>query len=142
MDKKLNCVLLIDDDEGNCFLCRLVIERYGIANTIAIALNGKEAIDYLTNSGKFQMEIGCPNPEPELVFLDINMPIMDGWEFIDAYRNLAINKPSIIIMLSGTFNPDDEKMAATIPEISQFQNKPLTNAVLDTICKKYFPEYL
>ncbi len=140
MHKKLNTVLLVDDDDGTNFISQLIIERAGVANAIVTALNGQEAIDYLTNCGKYQKEIDCPNPEPMLILLDINMPILDGWEFVDAYRNLPINKTSKIIMLSSTCNPDDKIRADNIFEITEFKSKPLTYALLDDIMKTHFAE--
>lgn len=142
MHKKLNSVLLIDDDDGTNFINQMLMERAEIANTIVIALNGKEAIDYLTNSGKYKTEMGRQNPEPMLILLDINMPIMDGWEFLIAYRNLPINKSSKIIMFSSTYNPDDKTRADSILEITEFRNKPLTNALLSDIMKTHFAEYV
>ena len=74
MEKKLNCVLLVDDDNGTNFINRMIIEEAGIADGIEIALNGREAIEYLTGKGKYEKK-GSKNPQPDLILLDINMPV-------------------------------------------------------------------
>src|SRR5436190_13327624 len=131
MEKKLNCVLLIDDDFATNFINKTVINKAGVAEHIEIALNGKEALDYLTNQGKFESEEKYP--KPELILLDINMPVMDGWEFIEAYQNLSAEQKGdiIIVMLTSSFNPDDRSKANQFTEISDFRNKILTMDVLN-----------
>lgn len=143
MKKKLNCVLLVDDDEGNNFLNKIVIEDAGIAERIETVLNGKEALDFLTNSGKFA-ESTEKYPQPVLILLDINMPVMDGWEFMREYEKLDENQKGkiIIVMLTTSFNPDDRVAAENNVEISDFRNKPLSEVDLKDIMEKFFPEYL
>ncbi len=143
MKKKINCVLLIDDDHATNFLNRKIIEKALIAEHVEIALNGKEAIQYLTNQGKHEKP-GDVFPQPELIFLDINMPIMDGWSFLDEYHKLDdVQKGKIIIvMLTTSFNPDDKEKADHIPEISDFKNKPLKIEVVEEIMKKHFNDYI
>jgi CheY-like chemotaxis protein len=142
MKKKLNCILLVDDDDGTNFLNQLVIKKADIADHIETVLNGKEAIDFITNKGKHEKP-GSTFPQPMLILLDINMPVMDGWEFLQAYHNLdEIHKGSIIIvMLTTSFNPDDKERAEKISEISGFKNKPLTRQILDDILKTNFLDF-
>ncbi|HEX8015076.1 MAG TPA: response regulator, partial [Flavobacterium sp.] len=78
MKNKLSCVLLIDDDFATNFINKKIVQKANITEHIQVALNGKEAIDYLCNKGKFESQETI-NPQPQLVFLDINMPVMDGW---------------------------------------------------------------
>jgi len=143
MKKKLNCVLLVDDDEGNNFLNRIVIEDIGIADQIVTALNGKEALEFLTNKGQY-IESKNNYPQPDLILLDINMPVMDGWEFLEAYEKLDSNQKGdiIIVMLTTSLNPDDRKTAENSQEVSDFRNKPLSEGDLMDIMKNFFPEYL
>lgn len=141
--KKLNCVLLVDDDDGTNFINRRIVQRAGIAEHIESVLNGKEAIEYLTNTGKY-LKDDNKFPQPELIFLDINMPVMDGWEFLEAYHKLNDNQKSkiIIVMLTTSFNPDDRLRAEKNEDISGFQHKPLTLDMLSDIMKEHFPENL
>ncbi|GGF22221.1 response regulator [Flavobacterium limi] len=140
MEKKLNCVLLIDDDFATNFINKKIIQKANITTHIQIALNGKEAIDYLCNKGKFKSEENL-NPQPELIFLDINMPVMDGWEFINAYKNLIPDeqkKKINIIMLTSSFNPADKAKADTIKEIADYRQKTLNTVILQEIMTKHF----
>jgi CheY-like chemotaxis protein len=141
--KKLNCILLIDDDEGTNFLNKFIIEKTGIAEKVDTVYNGKEALEYLTNTGKYA-ERGTFYSQPALIILDINMPIMDGWEFINAYNKLEDNQKGkiIIVMLSTSENPDDIERAQKLTSISEFRNKPLTIEIIEELFQKYFPEYI
>jgi CheY-like chemotaxis protein len=141
MKKKINCVLLIDDDEPTNFLSQMVIEKANCAAEVKVANSGEHAIDYLTNQGTFAN--GSNNyPQPDLIFLDINMPAMNGWEFLQKYNELEKEHKGniVIIMLTTSLNPDDRLKSEGFPHVSGFENKPLTSAKLDAILKKHFPE--
>jgi len=141
--RKLNCVLLVDDDFATNFINKKLIQKTNITHHIQVALNGKEAIDYLCKQGKFGSSAG-EFPQPQLILLDINMPIMDGWEFIEAYKNLDIeNKEEIVVvMLSSSFNPADKSKAESIFEISSFKQKPMSKDALYEIIEKVFPNLI
>jgi len=141
MNKKLNCVLLVDDDDATNYLSKMVIDITGVTDHIEVALNGKEALEFLTRKGKYGNGDNS-YPKPDLILLDINMPVMDGWEFMAAYHNLdEIQKSKIIIvMITTSFNPDDKKRAESISEIAGFRHKPLTVEMFEEILKKHFPD--
>lgn len=141
MEQKLKCVLLIDDDDATNFLNKMVIESAGIAENIHTTLNGKEALEYLTNTGKFENSTAY-YPHPDLIFLDINMPVMDGWEFMHEYQKLdeKQKKNKMIVMLTTSLNPDDKYKASLIDEITDFISKPLLLDSLKDLTEKYFPE--
>jgi CheY-like chemotaxis protein len=132
MKNKLNCILFIDDDEPTNFLNKMVVEQYDCVREVRVAHSGQEALDYL--SGSF--------PRPDLIFLDINMPAMDGWEFLEKYRYLPMERKAdiILIMLTTSLNPDDKARTNDIPEVAGFENKPLVQSGLDDLLKKYFPQ--
>ena len=133
--------MLIDDDEPTNFLNRLAIEELDCVENIKVIQNAREALDYLHCANQpAPQNVHCP--KPELIFLDINMPAMDGWEFLHYYEAMpAENKSSVIvIMLTTSFNPEDELKAQKIPSISEFKNKPLTAELLRGILQKYFPD--
>jgi len=131
--KKLNCILLIDDDEPTNFLNKLTLEQSGCARHIRVAPSGQAALDYLR--GELEEYL-----RPDLIFLDINMPAMDGWEFLEKYRELSQEKKAetVLIMLTTSLNPDDEKRTLSIPEVSGFEHKPLNQARLERLLNKYF----
>lgn len=137
--KKINSVLLIDDDKAINFIAKMLIKKAGITDHIETALNGQEALDYLTNSGKYKID-ECIYPQPMLIFLDINMPIMDGWEFVEAFSKLNSNQKgdSKIIMLTSSINPDDKERALKLLSVSGFQNKILTIEGLKEVLNECF----
>lgn len=139
MNKKLNCVLLVDDDDATNYINNIVIKKSNITDTIVTKLNGKEALEFICNEGKF-FENGNEFPKPDLIFLDVNMPIMDGWEFIEAYEKLDAEKKGkiIIVMLTTSLNPDDQTKANKLKSISDFKHKPLTPDIIDDIMNKHF----
>ncbi len=136
MKKKLGCILLVDDDDATNFLHRIVVQRSACTEHLEIALNGEEAIAYL------QAAYNDQHPRPDLILLDINMPIMNGWEFLDEYHKLQPEQKSktVIVMLTTSLNPDDRNRSEEIPEINGFRNKPLDEEVLTEILKKYYPD--
>jgi len=116
-------ILLVDDDEINNFISIKLI-RKAIENAdIKACLNGRFAIDQLS-------EIQKDHPEklPDFILLDINMPIMNGWEFLDEYKRLNIDplgKSKIYIISSSVFSNDISK-ARSYPLVRNFVSKPLS----------------
>jgi len=143
MKKKLNCVLLVDDEVSDNFLHSMVIKNAKIADHIEVAKNGKEALKLLSTEGFFNTpDNSCS--QPELIFLDINMPVMDGWEFLDAFyklKNIQKDK-TVIVILTTSLNPVDKTRAEKMIEIGCFQYKPLTLEIIDEILRNRFPDYL
>jgi CheY-like chemotaxis protein len=115
-------VLLVDDDEINNFISIKLIKKALLNTEIMACLNGKFAIDQL-------VDIQRNNPEklPDYILLDINMPIMNGWEFLDEYKRLNIDpagKCKIFIISSSVFSNDINK-ARSYPLVKDFISKPL-----------------
>ena len=141
MKNKINCILLIDDDEPTNFLSQMIIEQADCAAEIQIAYSGGQAIDYLTSQGTSTSGQNT-YPRPDLIFLDINMPAMNGWEFLQKYNSLEKEHKGniVIIMLTTSLNPDDRLRSKDFPDVSGFENKPLTRVKLEALLKKHFPE--
>ncbi len=138
VQKKLNTVWLIDDDAATNFLHSLLIEESGMAEHIKVIESASTALDYLTGKGHSN---GETQSLPDLLFLDINMPLMNGWEFLDEFQKLSKAKPqNIIIMLTASPNPDDEFKAKEYTQVTEFRKKPLTPQMLDEIMHRYFPD--
>ncbi|MGZ3883910.1 MAG: response regulator [Bacteroidia bacterium] len=126
--KKLDCILFIDDDEDDNFFHRLVVKEVNGAEYVKIAESGFEALDFLKEKTRV----------PQLIFLDINMPKMNGWEFLEEYRKMGDNGEAVIIMLTTSLNPADKERSETIPEIREFKTKPLNAETLRQIIQQYF----
>lgn len=138
--KGLNCILLVDDDEVSNYLNKLLIEKSEIDVHVEVALNGLIALEYLTSSGQYNGNTAFPRPA--LILLDINMPRMNGWEFLDEYEKLddEMKGGIIIAMLTSSNNSDDINMALNEYGLPAYIDKPLTLEKLHEIFNKYFPE--
>ncbi len=136
MSKKLNLILLIDDDESTNFLHKIIIEQYGCAQKIETARSSMAALEFL------KKRIDSSYPHPDLIFLDINMPMMDGWEFLEEYKKLQNDQKCrvVIMMLTTSLNPADKQKAEEFKEIDGFRNKPLTEEMLDEIMVDSFKD--
>ncbi|MDW3209783.1 MAG: response regulator [Reichenbachiella sp.] len=132
--KKLNCILLIDDDEPTNFLNEMIISQLNCTESIVAVQSGREALDYLGSQVDGQF------PQPDLILLDINMPGMNGWEFLVKYKNLDESQKGkvIIMMLTTSLNPDDEAKAHGIKDIKSFMRKPLTKEAFIDVLDRYF----
>lgn len=117
--------MLIDDDDSDTFYHKIIIEEMNVTNCLLVAENGCEALRLLKEPDCIQ---------PELIFLDLNMPKMNGWEFLDEYKNLNIpGKKSMIYILTTSMNPDDKERALQRAEVAGFFIKPLTKEILESI---------
>jgi CheY-like chemotaxis protein len=134
MRKKINCILLIDDDKSTNFLHKIIIEETGVSEKVEAVQTGQEALDYLERKKEGVY------PRPDLIFLDINMPGMNGWEFLEEYEKLDDNIKGeiMIMMLTTSINPDDEEKAKNTKFINGFLNKPLTTEALEKIIDDHF----
>jgi CheY-like chemotaxis protein len=124
---KFNNVLLVDDDYVSNFIAEHLLQKHKVAANVSFSRNGDEALKFLKETKEF----------PELIFLDINMPVMDGFEFIEAFRkfNLDKNKTRIIIYTS-SFNAKDLEMLNSIG-FHDFIIKPLTEEKLLRLLKLF-----
>jgi len=134
MPQKLNCILLIDDDEVTNYINETIIKRVDCCESVVSIQSGQAALDYLTTS------VDGAYPCPDLIFLDINMPGMDGWEFLQRYHKLERSQQGkvIVVMLTSSANPDDLVKAQSLKEISELKTKPMTEDMLMGILKENF----
>lgn len=123
--KKIGKILLVDDDEITCYINRMFLEEMEIAEQIECVHNGMQALQYVR--GKF---IGTAKSlhDTDLLFLDLNMPVMGGFEFLKELNNLKdIDKKRLkIIILSSSANKSDAEEAALYKEtVYSYITKPL-----------------
>ena len=128
---KLNTILLIDDDKVTNYLHSIVIKDMGISDRIEIRQNGKDGL-------KFLEECNLTGTMPDIILVDLKMPVMDGFEFVDSFRKMGFpENHTKIVMLTTSSNPKDiEKMKEK--GISDFFDKPLTEEKLNDLVAKYF----
>ncbi|RZK92817.1 MAG: response regulator, partial [Hymenobacter sp.] len=124
--EKLSSILLVDDDSTNNFLNELLLKSLDVADRLLVAENGAQALDLLTQrSGP---------DEPALILLDVNMPGMNGIQFLEAYQALPATQraATVIIMLTTTMDARD---LARLDELSiaGLVSKPLTKEKVDNI---------
>ena len=141
MKKKLNCILLIDDDENTNFFNRRLLTKLDVTEKIQVCETGAAALDFLSNDGEYTTN-GTNYPAPMLIFLDLNMPGMNGWEFLEEYHKLPEEQKGkiVLIMLTSSPNPDDAEKAKQNEDVAGFVKKPLTRDQMQEILLKYFPE--
>jgi CheY-like chemotaxis protein len=134
--KKINCILLVDDNETDNEFHISRILKSGVCDNGKVAEDGQKGLEYIHKAIQDDTEY----PKPDIIFLDINMPKVNGFEFLEEYHKLAdgMKSKTIIIMLSTSLNPDDRAKALKYKEVGEFQYKPLTIDVIKEISEKYF----
>jgi CheY-like chemotaxis protein len=128
----LQSVLLVDDDSASNFLHKRIIQRMELLAVIDVCENGKEALAIIINESTRKVE--------RLVLLDINMPVMDGWEFLEEFEKLPqeITVHCKVYVLSTSINPDDKRRAETQKNVCGYLTKPLTKETIQHILKVDF----
>lgn len=132
--RKIPSVLLVDDDDATNFLHKMVIESTELADNIVVLEDGKEALEFLIDGLSGEESL------PNIILLDINMPYMNGWDFLKAYSELDFpGKEDIYIcMLTTSLNPNDKERAEKIPDIKNYKTKLLDKETFTEIVEKYF----
>ena len=131
----LHSVLLVDDDSTTNYLNQLLLTRLGVAERILVAENGEQALHTLTHS--------CCGPEsalcPQLILLDMNMPVLNGLAFLEAYRQLpwTHQQAIIVVMLTTSLHERDLARARELP-IAGFLTKPLTQEKVHALLQEHF----
>lgn len=120
--RKIKNLALIDDDDIFVFLTKKVIEQTDLVEQIKVFGNGRDAINFLKKNADNSDLL------PEIILLDLNMPIMDGWQFLEDYILLKpkIDKKITIYIISSSISPHDIERAKGINAVSDFIIKPVT----------------
>lgn len=122
-------ILYIDDDNITSFIFKKVCSVLNRTNLeINIAQNGKEALDYIKN-----------HKIPKLIFVDLNMPVMDGWEFLDHFKEINDKQEnkSVTVIVSSTLNPEEIEKSKKYNSVVKFISKPITTKLVEDLLDKY-----
>lgn len=122
-------VMLIDEDDIDNIINQKIIESNNFSEKIQVHQTGGEALDFLREKES------NPDELPDLIFLDINMPIMDGFQFLEEFEKLGntVREKCKIIMLSSSISPRDIDRAASNRFVKKYLNKPLNSRYLQAI---------
>ncbi len=130
---RINSVGIIDDDPITVFGIKKLLKTMDISDSIIVYMNGKEAIEGLKEM------IFLQHPVPEVLFLDINMPIMDGWQFLEEFINLPVEKKVRINIVTSSIDPHDKENWMYYREkthhLIDYKNKPLCKTEIEAITK-------
>jgi len=126
--------MLIDDNKDDNYVHKRVIKKSGVAETVIVMDLATKALEYLKSKEEH------PHAHPDLIFLDIRMPLMNGWEFLDEYSKLdkEFQSTVVITMLTTSTDPDDKTKALSYNIPIDFRTKPLTEEMLEEIIVEYF----
>ncbi|MCU0444046.1 MAG: response regulator [Microscillaceae bacterium] len=132
---QISKVLVVDDNEIDTLICAKVIESHRLAKEVVVHNQPQEALNYLIGLAQTH-----PDQFPDLIFLDLNMPVMDGWDFLQEYKKIlvSISKKVILMVTSCTTDYKDFAEIKKHQEISGFMDKPITADKLKKIQEDFF----
>lgn len=113
-------LLVIDDDDINIFIMKKMVQKTGYNTDMVSKTNGQAAIDYL------EQLIENNESLPDLILIDVNMPVLNGWEFLELYGTLSIERNIDMYMLSSSIYENDREKARTYKTVKGFICKPLS----------------
>jgi len=115
-------ICIIDDDVIYQFTCKKIIHSLALPHELISFSNGQDALDYLKDHALIKNDL------PDFIFLDINMPIMNGWQFLADYENIKnqLSKPNQIYLVSSSIDSEDIERAAENKLLSGYINKPIS----------------
>lgn len=123
-----DAIFLVDDDPINNLINNRLLNKVNVTEKIEEFLEGQYAIERISE---------IPMDKNLLIFLDINMPVMNGWEFLTIYQNRFIGRNDKIVILSSSIDFQDRQKALEFNIVSDFLEKPLTLDKIQFLLSKY-----
>ncbi len=136
MSAPVRCTLLVDDDPTTNYLNRKLLEKLAVTEQVLVALNGHAALQVLAQ----ECPEAAPGPScPALIFLDVNMPLMNGFDFLEAYQQLPLfrRRAIVVVMLTTSVHSQDLQRLETLP-VAGFLSKPLSPDKVRQVLDQHF----
>jgi CheY-like chemotaxis protein len=123
---------LIDDEEPVNFLNSMLIRKSGVVAEVEAFRSAEQALDYIK-------KLESPDSSSILVFLDINMPVINGWDFLKRFENEGFTESlsATIVMLTSSIDPLDSERAYNSPLVAEYLTKPLNTEKIKELAGKY-----
>ena len=131
----LKRILYIEDDPVTAMLFKMIIRKNEFSETVDVCEDGMKAVEYFEN-----LKVTKEEP-PQVLFLDLNMPFLTGWEFLDIFKTrFAADFPNLkILVVSSSVDPTDLQLANKNPMVMSFLSKPIDKIKLNSL--KFSPEF-
>ncbi|MDT0644393.1 response regulator [Zunongwangia sp. F363] len=128
--KKIDITCIIDDDPIFVFGAKKIMQLGNFCNSFMVFHKGEEAIN------KLRPIILANAKVPDIILLDLNMPVMDGWQFLDEFIKIPSRKEILIYIVSSSIDPQDVERAKSYDHISNYLVKPISIEELQKILQK------
>ncbi|MCK7554539.1 response regulator [Chitinophaga sedimenti] len=124
--KPLNTIFIVDDDPIHQQITEIMLDRLNITNAVSKYSDAQEVLDYLSAFGSDAAKL------PDIILLDLNMPVMDGWEFLDRFQQFrhGLTKPIRVYVLTSSIDEKDQERVSSYGFVNGYLTKPLTNDVI------------
>lgn len=124
--KLINMVFIVDDDPIHQQIAQIMIERQGISKNIRTFSDAQDVLDYM------KQHLQHPEHLPDVILLDLNMPVMDGWDFLNEYAGFQkiLAKPIKIFVLTSSIDEKDKERVRTYSFVTGYLTKPLSKEII------------
>jgi CheY-like chemotaxis protein len=128
MKQTYNLAYIVDDDPVFVLMFKKILSSCGCFRTIKNLENGQKALDSLMQSHSEEREL------PDIIFLDINMPVLNGWQFLDLIKKCSFKENLIIYMVSSSIDKTEIEKSKKYSFVKSFISKPVNKSIIDLIC--------